>query len=100
MSINAPFLKSGSRSPYRGAWMLLALMIPASIYSFLYQPSFILQLISYALFGSMAETLFTAIFKRKIIRIEEDFLSIFVLVIIAQLQLHFLPDREEKLFNC
>lgn len=65
MSVASPFIRIGSRSSPMAAWALLALMIPSSIYSMLYQSPFIFHLIGYALIGMMAETTFTLIIKRK-----------------------------------
>ena len=47
------------------AWALLALLVPASIYSALYQSPFVLHLTGYALLGMMAETVYTLLLKRK-----------------------------------
>ncbi len=65
MSIVSPFLRMGSRSSGMAAWALLALLVPCSIYSVLYDSTFIWRLIGYALIGSMAETIYTLIVKRK-----------------------------------
>ncbi len=65
MSIASPFIKIGSRSSAMAAWALLALLVPAALYSALYDASFIWRLIGYALLGMSAETIYTLIFKRK-----------------------------------
>ncbi|MDF7825063.1 RnfABCDGE type electron transport complex subunit D [Pontiellaceae bacterium B12227] len=65
MSIHSPFVKTGSGSSAMAAWAMLALLIPVSIYSVLYQATFILQFMGYAFIGSMAETIYTLIIKRK-----------------------------------
>jgi len=47
------------------AWALLALLIPCSIYTVLYKTPFVFHLLGYALLGSMAETVFMFVVKRK-----------------------------------
>lgn len=47
------------------AWAWLALLIPCSIYSILYRPDFLPHLLGYSLLGSMAESVYTLIIKRK-----------------------------------
>ena len=51
MNLNAPFLRNGPRTSGMAVWALAALMIPATIYSILYQSPFIFQLIGYTLLG-------------------------------------------------
>jgi Na+-translocating ferredoxin:NAD+ oxidoreductase RnfD subunit len=65
MPVASPFLRTGPRAAPMAAWALLALMVPCSIYSTLYNPTFIYQLVGYALLGSFAETIYTLIVKRK-----------------------------------
>ena len=65
MSINSPFLRIGSRSQAMAAWTFVALLIPCSIYSVLYQSPFVFHLIGYGLLGSIAETAYTLLLKRK-----------------------------------
>ena len=65
MSLSSPFIKTGSSSAAMAAWAMLALLVPVSIFSVLYESLFIFQLIGYALLGSMAETIYTLIIKRK-----------------------------------
>jgi len=65
MSIPSPFLKIGSRSSPMAAWAMLALMVPSTIYSILYESPFIWHLMGYALVGMMAETVYTLAIKRK-----------------------------------
>lgn len=65
MSIQSPFIKTGSSSSAMAAWAWLALMVPCSIYSFLYAPGFLPLLLGYSVLGSMAETVYTLIIKRK-----------------------------------
>ncbi len=47
------------------AWAWLALLIPCSIYSILYHPDFLPHLLGFALLGSMAESVYTLIIRRK-----------------------------------
>jgi Na+-translocating ferredoxin:NAD+ oxidoreductase RnfD subunit len=47
------------------AWAMLALLIPCSIYSVLYDSTFVWRLLGYALLGMLAETVYTLIVKRK-----------------------------------
>jgi electron transport complex protein RnfD len=65
MSTSSPFIRIGARSSNMAAWVLLALMIPAAIYSILYQSTFIYQLVVYALVGMLAEGIYTLLIKRK-----------------------------------
>ena len=65
MPVASPFVKIGSRSPAMAAWAMLALTVPCTLYSILYHSPFIFHLIGYALLGSMAETLYTFVIKRK-----------------------------------
>ena len=65
MSIASPFIRIASRSSAMAAWAMLALLIPASIYSILYESVFVFHLIGYALIGMMAETIYTLVIKRK-----------------------------------
>ncbi|MDF7800252.1 RnfABCDGE type electron transport complex subunit D [Pontiellaceae bacterium B1224] len=65
MSVQSPFIRIGSRSSAMAAWAMLALLVPCSIYSALYDSTFVWRLIGYALLGMMAETVYTLIVKRK-----------------------------------
>ena len=65
MPVNSPFIKIGSNSSTMAAWAMLALLVPISIFSVLYKSPFVFQLLGYALLGSMAETIYTLIIKRK-----------------------------------
>lgn len=65
MSVASPFIKIGSSSSAMSAWAWLALLIPCSIYSVLYNPSYLPHLIGYSLLGSIAESVYTLIIKRK-----------------------------------
>jgi Na+-translocating ferredoxin:NAD+ oxidoreductase RnfD subunit len=46
------------------AWAMLALLVPSSIYSALYDSTFVWRLIGYALLGMLAEIIYTLIIKR------------------------------------
>ncbi len=65
MSIPSPFIRIGSSSSAMAAWAMLALLVPITTYSVLYKSPFVFLLIGYALLGSVAETLFTFVIKRK-----------------------------------
>lgn len=65
MSVESPFIRIGSRSSARSAWAMLALMVPATIYSILYETPFIWKMLGYAVLGMMAESIYTLIIKRK-----------------------------------
>ncbi|MDZ8119794.1 RnfABCDGE type electron transport complex subunit D [Pontiella agarivorans] len=65
MPLTPPFIRIGSSSSAGAAWACLALLTPCSIYSFLYHPAYLPHLIGYSLLGSMAETLYTLVIKRK-----------------------------------
>jgi len=65
MSLRSPFIKIGSSSSAMAAWAWIALLIPCSIYSFLYNPDYLPHLIGYSLLGSIAESIYTFIIKRK-----------------------------------
>jgi Na+-translocating ferredoxin:NAD+ oxidoreductase RnfD subunit len=65
MSINSPFLKIGQRSSNMALWTLGALLVPSIIYSLLYKSPFVLQLLGYAVLGSLTETIYTKIIKKQ-----------------------------------
>jgi Na+-translocating ferredoxin:NAD+ oxidoreductase subunit D len=65
MPVASPFIRTGTRSTAMAAWVMLALMVPSTIYSILYRSPFIFHLIGYALLGMLAETLYTLVIKRQ-----------------------------------
>lgn len=54
----SPFLHNGPRVSGMAAWTLAALMVPALIYSSLYQPLYIVQLLGYTLLGILLEGIY------------------------------------------
>lgn len=54
----APFWNSGSRSSGMALWALVALLIPAAIYSGLYRSPFIFLLLGYTLLGGVLDGLY------------------------------------------
>lgn len=65
MPLNSPFLRIGSRSTAMALWVLLALLVPSTIYSLLYREPFVFQILGYALAGMVAEGVFALLVFRK-----------------------------------
>jgi Na+-translocating ferredoxin:NAD+ oxidoreductase RnfD subunit len=65
MPLIAPFIRTGNRGPAMSAWVLLSLLVPCSIYGILYKPLFLSQILGYALLGSLAETIYTFVVKKR-----------------------------------